>query len=163
MGLEEEVRPPAAAATQAAQYVRVQTDAIEAYAASLQLGELEIPELDAATHYLGAPEATLAYVVTLDAINFGSGYFPKLTKRAGLSGYFTVAASLKDLYEAQGPLSAAHLQGLSASTCAHIFGQMDNPDAGVEELMGLFSRALNDLGAYVLGEFQGSFQALVQA
>ena len=45
-------------------------------------------------------QATLAYVVTLDAINFGSGYFPKLTKRAGLSGYFTVAASLKDLYEA---------------------------------------------------------------
>lgn len=161
MGLLDEVRATAAAVAQAAQYVRVQTDAIEAYAASLPLSELENPELDAATHYLGAPEATLAYVVTLDAINFGSGYFPKLTKRAGLSGYFTVAASLKDLYEAQGPLSAAHLQGLSASTCAQIFGQTDNPDAGVMELMGLFSAALNDLGHYVASQFGGSFQSLV--
>jgi hypothetical protein len=141
--------------------MRVQTDAIEAYAASLPLGELENPELDAATHYLDAPEATLAYVVTLDAINFGSGYFPKLTKRPGLSGYFTVAASLKDAYEAEGPMSAARLQALTQAECRVIFGQQNNDDEGVTELMGLFSRALNDLGRYVTNRFGGSFQRLV--
>src|SRR5712691_6951349 len=145
MRLLDEVRATAAAVAHAARYVRVQTDAIEGYAASLPLSELEDPKLDAATHYLGVPEATLAYVLTLDAINFGSGYFPKLTKRAGLSGYFTVAASLKDLYEAQGPLSAAQLQALTEADCQAIFGQRDNPDPGVVELMGLFCRALNDL------------------
>src|SRR5207244_10574584 len=136
MGLLDEVRATGAAVAQAAQYVRVQTDAIEAYAASLPLSELENPELDAATHYLGAPDATLAYVLTLDAINFGSGYFPKLTKRPGLSGYFTVAASLKDAYEANGPLSAAQLQNLTQQDCNRIFGQAQNPDAAVAELMG---------------------------
>src|SRR5712691_7861628 len=156
MRLLDEVRATAAAVAHAARYVRVQTDAIEGYAASLPLGELENPELDAATHYLGPPEATLAYVLTLDAINFGSGYFPKLTKRPGLSGYFTVAASLKDVYQAHGPLSAAQLTSLTQDESTRIFGQMDNPDAGVKELMGLFSAALNDLGNYVADQFGGS-------
>lgn len=163
MGLLDEVRAGAEAIAKSARHVRVQTDAIGTYAASLPLGELATPELDAATHYLGAPEATLSYVVTLDAINFGSGYFPKLTKRPGLSGYFTVAASLKDAYEAHGPLSAAQLTALTQEDCRAMFGQTDNPDEGVSELMGLFSRALIDLGAYVLKEFKGSFPALVNA
>ncbi len=163
MTLLDEVRATAKAVAQSARYVRVQIDAIEAYAASLPLHELENPELDAATHYLGPPEATLAYVLTLDAINFGSGYFPKLTKRPGLSGYFTVASSLKDLYEANGPLSAAHLTRLTQEDCRVIFGQKNNDDAGVKELMSLFSRALNDLGTYVQEQFGGSFQALVTA
>jgi hypothetical protein len=163
MRLLDEVRATAAAVAQSAQYVRVQTDAIEAYATALPLDELENPELDPATHYLGKPEATLAYVLTLDAVNFGSGYFPKLTKRPGLSGYFTVAASLKDLYEAEGPLSAAQLRALTQAACTAIFGQRDNPDPGVAELMGLFCRALNDLGSYVADSFGGSFRALVTA
>jgi len=163
MRLLDEVRAAAEAVAKSARFVRVRTDAIEAYAASLPLGELENPELDAATHYLGPPEATLAYVLTLDAINFGSGYFPKLTKRPGLSGYFTVAASLKDVYEARGPLSSSQLKALTQEDCRVIFGQQNNDDAGVKELMGLFSRALNDLGTYVLKEFKGSFPALVKA
>jgi hypothetical protein len=163
MGLLDEVRASAEATANSARFVRVQTDAIEAYAASLPLGELDNPELDAATHYLGRPEATLAYVVTLDAINFGSGYFPKLTKRPAMSGYFTVAASLKEVYEAHGPISAAQLTALTQEDCRAVFGQKDNKDSGVNELMGLFSQALNDLGGYVLKEFKGSFQALVAA
>jgi hypothetical protein len=163
MGLLDEVRTQAKAVSKSARFVRVQTDAIEAYAASLPLDAVAKPELDAATHYLGPPEATLAYVLTLDAINFGSGYFPKLHKRPGLSGYFTVAASLKDAYDADGPLSAEHLQALSASACARMFGQTANDDPAVAELMGLFSRALNDLGSYVTVRFGGSFGALVSA
>jgi len=38
----------------------------------------------------------VAFFLTLDAINFGSGYFPHLGKRPGMSGYFTAAASLTD-------------------------------------------------------------------
>jgi len=80
-----------------------------------------------------------------------------------LSGYFTVAASLRDAYVARGPLSAAQLQTLTGEDCRVIFGQADNPDPAVAELMRLFSRALNDLGTYVLQAFGGSFRALVDA
>jgi hypothetical protein len=154
----EEVRAHAEQVANAARYVRIHPERLADYAASLPMDEARAPELDPATHYLGEPEQTLAYVVTLDAINFGSGYFPHLQKRTGLSGYFTVAASLKDAW----PLSVEQLQGLSADECARIFGQT-SPDAEIVELMGLFARALNDLGNLVATSYGGSFRRLVDA
>jgi hypothetical protein len=163
MGVLDDVRATAAEVAAAARYVRVHADAIEAYAASLPLQMAYSPELDPATHYTGAPDPTLAFVVTLDAINFGSGYFPMLTKRPGLSGYFTVAASLKERYDTHGPLSAEQLKAVTAAECAQLFNQADNPQPAVAELMRLFCRALNDLGHYVADRFGGSFRALVDA
>ena len=95
MGVLDQVRKAAAVTSGSARCVRIQPDAIDAYAASLPLEAARAPELDPSTHFFGDPDATLAYVVQLDAINFGSGYFPKLKKRPGLSGYFTVASSLR--------------------------------------------------------------------
>ena len=88
MGVLDQVRETAALTASSATFVRVQHDAIEAYAASLPLEAARAPELDPATHFSGDPDATLAYVVQLDAINFGSGYFPELKKRAGAVGVF---------------------------------------------------------------------------
>jgi hypothetical protein len=158
MPVLDEVRSHAARLAGAARFVHIQAERIPAYAATLRVDQARAPELDPTTHYLGAPDATLAYLVTLDAINFGSGYFPHLQKRASLSGYFTVAASLKDAW----PLSVQDLRRLSASNCAGMFGQT-TPDAAVDELMGLFARALNDLGELVATRYRGSFRALVDA
>lgn len=142
-----------------ARFVRIDRERLAAYAAELPVEQARAPELDAATHYLGAPDQTLAYLVTLDAINFGSGYFPHLRKRTGLSGYFTVASSLKDAW----PLSADQLTHLTPDECAAIFGQSAAQDPAVDELMGLFARGLNDLGCYVCSSFDGSFGRLVEA
>ena len=162
MGLLDEVRAHAAAVAGSARRVSIEHARIEAYAAALPLARARAPELDPATHYLGEPEGTLAYVVTLDAINFGSGYFPHLRKRAGLSGYFTVASGLKDLFETHGPLSPAELQATTPADCARVFGQsLDDPV--VAELMTLFARALNDLGGYVATRCNASFRRLVDA
>jgi len=158
MPVLDEVRTHAARLAAAARFVQIQAERIPAYAATLPVDQARKPELDPATHYLGAPEATLAYLVTLDAINFGSGYFPHLEKRPGLSGYFTVAASLKDAW----PLTVEDLRRLSAANCARLFGQT-TPDAAVHELMGLFARALNDLGECVATRYRGSFAALIDA
>ena len=163
MGLLDEVRARAEAVCKSARFVQVQTDVIETYALALPLEQARDAALDPESHYFGAPDETLAFVLTLDAINFGSGYFPKLTKRPGLSGYFTIATSLKECYEGESPLSAERLQALNAIDCTRIFGQTDNEEPAVAELMTLFSRALNDLGTYVLERFGGSFRALVAA
>ena len=57
------------------------------------------PALDPERHYLeGSDEDVAAYLLTLDAINFGSGWFPTLRKRPGCSGYFTVAWALSDRF-----------------------------------------------------------------
>ena len=65
------------------------------------------PELDPERHYLeGSPRARWRrYLLTLDAVNFGSGWFPTLRKRPGCSGYFTVAWALADRFREHGPWS----------------------------------------------------------
>ena len=162
MGLLNDVRSNAAAIAASAGHVHIQHDAIAAYARSIDIRQLTAPELDRATHYLAKPDGALAYLVTLDAINFGSGYFPHLQKRPGLSGYFTVASGLKDRFDTGGSLQASDLRRLTAEDCALMFGQTE-PDAAIRELMGLFAQALNDLGNYLSNSFNSSFRALVDS
>ena len=87
-----------------ARLVRIDYDRLPEYAASLPLDRLARPEIDAEHHYLADEPGTVAFFVTLDAINFGSGYFPHLRKRPGMSGYFTVATSLTERFRGYGPL-----------------------------------------------------------
>ncbi|HEY0583749.1 MAG TPA: queuosine salvage family protein [Chloroflexota bacterium] len=163
MGLLADVRQAAAATAAEARLVRVDRAVIAAYAATLPLEHAGTPQLDAETHYVGEREATLAYVVTLDAINFGSGYFPHLHKRPGMSGYFTMASSLRDVWMERGPLSAEELQRLTQADCARIFGQTNHDDAVAQELMALFAQALNAVGALLAKRYDGSFDGLVAA
>jgi hypothetical protein len=105
------------------------------------------PELDPEAHYLeGSREDVVAYLLTLDAINFGSGWFPTLRKRAARSGYFTIAGALADRFRQHGPWSNEELRALDGPTVAAVLGQ--KPE---HELMQLYARALRDLGAF-LGE-----------
>lgn len=147
-----------------AETVRIVADPVE-YARDL-LSEsgpgLDEIEWDEDTHYRGPEEETVAYVVTLDAVNFGSGYFPHLAKRPGMSGYFTVAASLKERFERSGPFSARELQRLDPASVTVVFGQQGD-DPVRTELMEHFARALNDLGDLLIERFGGSFTALVDS
>jgi hypothetical protein len=161
MGVLNTVRANADRIAGNGRFVTINRTAIEAYAVSL--AQARAPELDAATHFIGEAADTLAYVVTLDAINFGSGYFPHLRKRPGMSGYFTVASSLKDQWLASGPWSAAALTSVTAERCARVFGQAPVADPVVAELMDLFATALNQLGALLTARFGGDFGALVGA
>lgn len=145
-----------------ARYVTIVSERVRDYALSLPLEQARSPQLDQSSHFLSHGEATLAYIITLDAINFGSGYFPHLEKRPGMSGYYTVAASLTDWFGARGPLSAEALAGLTTRDCVEIFGQSES-NQPIVELMSLFARSLNDLGQYLLSKFGGRFAALVAA
>jgi hypothetical protein len=120
------------------------------------------PGIDPRTHYLGHGEDTLAFFVILDTINFGSGYFPLLRKRPGMSGYFTIASALTERFGRKGTWEARELAELSADECAAVFGQLDSPPP-IGELMALFAMALRDLGALLLERYDGDFAALVEA
>lgn len=156
----DEVRSAAAEVARSARWVRVRSEGMAAHAAGLAADEVP-SQLDPSVHFYGAPEETAAFVITLDAINFGSGYFPHLRRRDGRSGYFHVARSLKEAFELRGPLGPADLERLTAEDCASIF---DQPSEGPAfELMGLFARALNDLGRFLDERHRGSFVALVES
>jgi len=106
----------------------------------------------------GSVEERAAFMLTLDSINFGSGWFPTLRKREGRSGYFTVALGLRDRFCALGPWSAEELAAIEPKEVAATLGQ----DAA-HELMALFARSLRDLGAHVASSYGGRFAGVVEA
>jgi hypothetical protein len=139
MTLPDEVRAHAAQVVERARWERIDLD---------RVGDIEPgpePELHPDRHYLDGPrEHVAAYLLCLTAINFGSGWFPTLRKRAGMSGYFTVASSLADRFRASGPWSNEQLRTLSTDEVADVLGQRRD-----HELMALFSQALRQLGAFL--------------
>lgn len=159
--LFDQIRVRCAQVAERSRFVRIQHEQIPAYAGSL-LAETPAPaDLDPAHHYVGHGPDTVAFILTLDAVNFGSGYFPYLKKRPGMSGYFTVASSLNDYFVKHGPLSSEQLAQLSANDCCDVFGQDRDNDTAFE-LMGLFALALNDLGRLVAERFGGRLVRLVE-
>lgn len=162
VSFSQRVRAGCARVAAAAESVRVRTDRLADYAGSLPLDLARAPGLDPEAHFSGSPEATAAFFLQLDSINFGSGYFPHLAKLPGRSGYFTVATHLTTFFREHGPLTAEDLETLTPADCAAIF-QQDEPGAPISELMWLFATALNDLGQLVQKRFAGSFARLVVA
>jgi len=156
------IRARAADVSRAARFVRIDARALERLAERLAMDPPAPPVWDVSTHHRGSPRSTLAYVITLDAINFGSGWFPKLRKRDGRSGYFTLAMGLKDRFDAEGPWGARELAELSPSDLARVTGQ-DVEDPAVVELLALFAASLNDLGEFLERRHAGSFAGLVEA
>lgn len=160
--LLDQVRAACKTVAERATYVRINTDRIASYAASLPIEKAVLPEHDPQSHYLGRGEDTAAFFLILDSINFGSGYFPHLKKRRGRSGYFTVAGCLNDRFKKHGPLSAIELTRLTADDCCVIF-QQDPDNRVTNELMQFFAKALNDLGGYIQQDFDGRFTDLIEA
>jgi Potential Queuosine, Q, salvage protein family len=153
----QELRRVCALVSERAAHVRVQAGAVPAYAAQLPLSD---PEAVAGDNppLAGTREQRAAFWLALDAINFGSGWFPTLHKPDGRSGYHTIAAGLRERYDAHGPWSAAELGRLTAPDIAGVLGQ--DPE---HELMALFSNSLTDLGAHLESDYGGSFAGLVDA
>jgi Potential Queuosine, Q, salvage protein family len=151
------IRAACATVAQHARHVSIDHDAIAPYAASLPLGERPPPGAD--PHLTaGTREIQAAFWLTLDAINFGSGWFPTLRKRPGASGYATVAAGVRDRFTTAGPWGAARLTGIGSRAVAEALGQ--DPD---HELMALFAASLRDLGGHVESEHAGRFAAVADA
>jgi putative queuosine salvage protein len=137
--LLDEVRSSCRAIAETARFVSIDLDAARRPA------EADPPALDPEAHYLeGSAEDVAAYLLTLDAVNFGSGWFPTLRKRPGRSGYFTVASALADRFRAYGPWSAAELRALDARELAAVLGQEPG-----HPLMRLYAEALRDLGRFL--------------
>ncbi|MGI9253721.1 MAG: queuosine salvage family protein, partial [Thermomicrobiales bacterium] len=155
------IRESCAAVASVSRHVRIDHSSLAPYAAALPSDLVHAPFYDNEHHYRGDPESTAAFIMTLDAINFGSGWFPVLAKRPGMSGYYTIASSLADRFRAAGPMSAADLADITPIRCATLFGQ--DPDGPATELMSLFATALNELGNWLRSAHDGHFLAPIEA
>ena len=138
-----------------ARYVRVEGGEVEAYAAGLlreadgRPDEEPPPDRD--------PDAAAAFAICMNAINFGSGWWPTVRKRPGLSGYGTMAAGVRDRFDAEGPWSPDELAAIDAAGIAPVVGQ--DPD---HPLMAGFAAALRDIGAHLLADHGGCYLGAVE-
>jgi putative queuosine salvage protein len=141
VALTDEVRAACAEIAGTARHVRIDEERLEA------VDPGSPPELDRERHYLdGSPEDVADFMLILDSINFGSGWFPTLRKRPGMSGYFTVASGLTDFWRASGGWAVDELRALKAVDVAAVLGQ--EPE---HELMTLYADALRALGRFLDG------------
>jgi hypothetical protein len=139
MSLPDQVRESAARIAAGARDVVIDLDRLDV------VEPAPPPVLDPERHFLEGSRGDVAsYLLVLDSINFGSGWFPTLRKRPGCSGYYTVAWALADFWRASGGWSNDELLRLSGPEVGRVLGQ----DEG-HELMALYASALRDLGAFL--------------
>ena len=126
--------------------VRAHCAAIAAHARHVRIDPAaEVPAggrggLDPVLHYLEGPPGDVArYVLILDAVNFGSGWFAELgTDTDALTGRLTAHA------RAEGPWTAGQLRAVTPAEVGGVLGL--DP---LHELTPLYARALNQLGAWL--------------
>ena len=162
MNIFEEIRHKTRLVAEAAQFITIEYDQLDAYAKALPIENIANPPLDETCHYLGHQEATLLYFLTLEAINFGSGYFPHLKNSVEGSGYFTVAKAWKVYFEQHAPVTALALTQLTTQDCLTIFGQSKDNKA-IVTLMGFFAAALNQVGHFLLERFKGEVKLMFES
>jgi hypothetical protein len=154
VSLPDEVRAACAWVAERARSVRIDEGAIEEYAAGLPVPGSEDPPPFAAAD----PETAAAFAICMNAINFGSGWWPTIRKRPGHSGYATMAAGVTDRFAGEGPWSVEVLQAIDAKAIAAIAGQ--DPE---HPLMPQFAVALRDVGDHIGREYDGRFRGPAEA
>jgi len=154
VSLPEEVRAACAWVAERPRSVRIDEEAIEEYAAGLpQPGADDEP-----ASFTDHPETAAAFAICMNAINFGSGWWPTIRKRPGHSGYATMAAGVSERFASAGPWSVEELRALDAKTIAEVVGQ--DPE---HPLMPQFAAALRDVGSHIRADFGGCFLGPVEA
>lgn len=135
MGATDDVREACRAIAENATHVRLVPDALDGVLSG------PVPDLDAGVHFVdGERPDVVSYFLTLDAINFGSGWFRELP---GL-GYESVARALTRQWRDDGPLGPAALRAIDRDGVAELLGQPSE-----HELVGLYAAALNELGTWL--------------
>ncbi len=134
-----------------ARFVRIDRGSVEVYAGGLDGEDPEESGLPA------DPEAAAAFAICMNAINFGSGWWPTIRKRPGHSGYATMAAGVEERFAEVGPWSAADLGAMDAEAIAAVVGQ--DPE---HPLMAKFAAALRDVGERLQGEHGGRYLGVVE-
>jgi hypothetical protein len=138
-----------------ARFVRVGESAVGEYAAELVREAAARPSEEEATGR--DAEATAAFAICMNAINFGSGWWPTIRKRPGHSGYETMAAGVRERFAAEGPWGPEELTAVAAGALAEMLGQ--DP---AHPLMAWFAAALRDVGDHLLAEHGGRYLGVVE-
>jgi hypothetical protein len=156
VSLPDEVRAACAWVCGRARFVSIEEGKVEGYAEGLLAASADHAD-EAGPSAAADPETAAAFAICMNAINFGSGWWPTVRKRPGHSGYATMAAGVRERFDRDGPWSAEELAAIDGGTIAAVLGQ----DPG-HPLMAQFAAALRDVGAHLLADHGGRFLGVVE-
>lgn len=161
-GLFARIRRTATEITRRARCVRIDEARLDALARRIAADPLVHEDLDPMHHFEGCAERKLAFTIALDAINFGSGWFPVLAKRGGMSGYRSIATACRESVERGDSWSGAWLRAATPASLAALLGQtLEHPE--VAELMTLYAQAWQQLGQWLADRHADRFASVVDA
>lgn len=158
----DDIREQTAFVMACAKDVRVNDDKIASYTQEILEQYPAMPEMSEDWHLIDRdnPDRTALYVLILDSINFGSGYFAAIKPHNGQEGYALVAACLKQAFTDRGWDQLSALSGITAQDCADVFHQ-DISDPDVRELMELFVWSINITLQHLQQGYDGTVLSLL--
>lgn len=148
------IAPACARVANDADHVKINHDKIAPYAAWLLAKYPLVTEIDPAHHFVSADaEETARYILALDSINFGSGYF-RTARDCGIDlEYAVVAGGLKKAFEQKQMNSPEQWAAVTAADMSRIFNVPLGRHADIDALLGDFSLHLRETGQNVLAEY----------
>ena len=166
LSLPMQVRAAAEAVAARADSVHIRHDRLAAYTGLLLKQDInrEMTDLDRRT--LGAgqtAEAKAAYVVALDAINFGSGYFKTAQENGAALEYADLALALRRAFDDKILDTPQKWTDVAAADCHRIFAVEEGICADTDALMALYAAHLREAGAYLLRDYGGKAFGLLEA
>ena len=145
--------------------VRIDRPALTGFSRKMFSEGIEVPVWDNRFHLNACGEEMVSYLLVLDSLNFC--FWPAQGKMKWeidygsitLSGYYALAASLKQAFEGGIPItSSEYLAGLSLTELKQVLGGQ-----GELQLMEHRLQILNELGQVLVGEYEGKARKLVES
>ncbi len=163
--LPELVRASAAAITVQAKHVSLHEERIADYTRALLDKYPLITKLDDAHHFLSqaSPEATASYVLALDSLNFGSGYFGIARELDVSLEYNEVAAALKMAFAESRLNTPQKWAEVTPAECHDIFSIPKSAHPALDQLMIYFANHLQVTGLIIVNDYAGEVLNLLAA
>jgi len=146
-------------------HVTIREDRLKEYALSIPSLSPE-NTLDERHHFNSDnPEILAAYILSLEAVNFGSGFEASLLEEGwpqiDNSIYYTISTALKKSFETFGPWDAEILRRVSVDDMHSVFmlphGRMGRA------LAAMFALSMNEMGNFLIDHHDGSFLRLIES
>jgi hypothetical protein len=159
----DKIRPACAWVAENAESIRIKKEEIPDYTRFILSKYPLVTEMTDDHHYISKnPEETAAYILALDSINFGSGYF-HIAKQCGFDlEYATIAGGLKRAFENDFMNSPVKWVKVTAGCFSKMLSLPQGVHAQLDALLDTFAHHLQETGEHILSEYQGKVLNLLE-
>jgi hypothetical protein len=164
LSLVAQIAPVCAWVSKQAQHVLINYDKISDYTQLITRKYPLITQMGGGEHYISDDrEKTAAYILALDSINFGSGYFTLARERGIELEYAVIAGGLKKSFEYGALSTPAQWMNITAKDFSTMFSVPLRAHAELDGLLHNFANHLRETGEIITAQYGGKVLNLIEA